>query len=239
MKKRLILVLVGLIALATLAAAPPASAQDNAAVAVNTKDGANVFKFAFDIRRVMGDVVEHQNAAVAYANCEDCQTVAVAIQIVLVFSDPSVVSPENYAIALNEECDTCETVAGAFQFVLSVPDRFKFSKQAWQRIIEIRQEIRELGRDFKAGELTALDLEAQVEALVNELRTVIKEDIKAGGARGHKDDDDDGDDDVGDDDDRSGPDDPTVTDETTTDVETGETDTSPTETAPTETTTTP
>ena len=100
MKKRLLLVLVGLIALAALAAAPPASAQDNSAVAVNTKDGTNLFKFAFDIRRVMGDVVENQNAAVAYANCEDCQTVAVAIQIVLVFSDPSVVTPENYG-----DCD--------------------------------------------------------------------------------------------------------------------------------------
>lgn len=242
MTKRLLLLLTTLTALLALATAPTALAQDNSAVAVNTEDGTNVFEFAFNVRRVMNDVVDNQNAAVAYANCQDCQTVAVAIQIVLVFSDPSTVTPENYAIAVNEGCDTCETVASAYQFVLSVPDKFKFSEDAWERILEIREEIEELGEEFDEGELSAQEIQAQIDVLVSELRTVIKEDIAAGGARKDEDDEDDDEGDDGEDDDRDdGSGDDTEDEDTDTDegVETGETETVPTETAPTETTTTP
>jgi putative peptide zinc metalloprotease protein len=134
----------------------------------------------------MNNVVDNQNAAVAYASCEECQTVATAIQIVLVFSDPQVITPENYAIALNEGCDTCETVASAYQFVFSVPEKFRFSKDAWKRIVEIREQIEELGEDFEDGALTALELQAQIDALVDELETVIRDDIAAGGAQKEK-----------------------------------------------------
>ena len=42
---------------------------DNAAVAINTRDGSSLFRLAFKIRRVAGDIVDNQNAAVAYARC--------------------------------------------------------------------------------------------------------------------------------------------------------------------------
>jgi hypothetical protein len=129
----------------------------------------------------MNNVVDNQNAAVAYSSCEECQTVATAIQIVLVFSDPRVITPENIAIALNEGCDTCETVASAYQFVFGVPEKFKFSRDAWERILEIREQIEELGESFEDGDLAALELQAQIDALVDELETVIRDDIAAGG----------------------------------------------------------
>src|SRR5215210_164304 len=96
LRARLLALLIA--AVAALGAASPAMAQggsgDNAAVAVNTKDGSSVFKLAFDIRRTMSDVVDNGNAAVAYASCEECQTIAIAIQIVLVMGDPEIVTPE-------------------------------------------------------------------------------------------------------------------------------------------------
>jgi putative peptide zinc metalloprotease protein len=238
MTKRLTLLLTTVATLVALAGAPPAVAQDNAAVAINTEDGTSVFDFAFKVSRVMNDVVDNQNAAVAYASCEECQTVAVAIQIVLVYSDPTEVTPENYAIALNEGCDTCETVASAYQFVLSVPDRFRFSKEAWRRIVEIRKEIRELGKAFERGELSALELQELVDTLADELRTVIKEDIAAGGADADKPRPEAGDEADGD---ELAPADENTEEESDEDegVETGETETVPTETVPTETTTTP
>ena len=188
MRKRIAFALTALLAAVTLAGAAPgaALAQDNTAVAVNTKDGASVFKFAFDVRRVMNGVVDQTNAAVAYANCADCQTVAIAIQVVLVFGDANVVTPENYAIAINEGCETCATLASAYQFVLGTPEGFRFSKEAWKRIIAIRKEIRDLGKD---EELSIEQIQARVDALVNELRGVIKADIAAGGARRERDDD--------------------------------------------------
>lgn len=85
-----------LAALALAVAAPAASLADdgdgdgsgrggdNLAQAVNEEDGSSVFDFAFSIRRVAGEVVDEQNLAVAYASCVECQTVAIALQIVLV-----------------------------------------------------------------------------------------------------------------------------------------------------------
>ena len=57
---------------------------DNAAEAINEKDGKSVFDLAFDVREVSNGVVDQTNSAVAYANCENCQTVAIAVQIILV-----------------------------------------------------------------------------------------------------------------------------------------------------------
>ena len=139
-----------------LGPAGPALAQDNAAVAVNTKDDSSVFKLAFDIRRTMQPVVESSNAAVAYAECADCRTVAVAIQIVLVMGDVTSATPENVAIAINNECTACETFAAAFQFVLSTGGRVRFSKEAQRELHAIKRLLKELGRsDIPLSELDA------------------------------------------------------------------------------------
>jgi putative peptide zinc metalloprotease protein len=90
----------------------------NCAVAVNTTDGASIFKLAFAIRHVAGDVVDQQNVAVAYSSCTDCRTVAIAIEIVLVDGSPSTVTPENVAVSLNENCSLCTSFAAAYQFVV-------------------------------------------------------------------------------------------------------------------------
>ena len=52
------------------------ASDDTAAVAVNTKDGSSVFRLAFSIKKVAGDVVDNANAAVAYSSCESCRTIA-------------------------------------------------------------------------------------------------------------------------------------------------------------------
>jgi hypothetical protein len=45
-----------------VAVAGAASAQDNVAVAVNTKDGSSVFRLSFSVRRVMDGTVDQTNA---------------------------------------------------------------------------------------------------------------------------------------------------------------------------------
>jgi putative peptide zinc metalloprotease protein len=97
------------------AGATPARGQDNTAIAINTKDGTDIFKLAFKIARVNQDVVDQSNAAVAFNSCQDCQSIAVAFQIVLIFSDPAVVESENLALALNVNCDACVALASAYQ----------------------------------------------------------------------------------------------------------------------------
>src|SRR3954453_10042888 len=119
MKRRLATIVIAVLCATGVAAARAELASaDNAAIAVNSKDGTTVFKGAFPIRHVMSDVVTETNAAVAYNSCSDCASVAIAFEIVLIESDASVISPTNIAIAFNENCSTCVAVAEAYQFVL-------------------------------------------------------------------------------------------------------------------------
>lgn len=150
---------------------------DNAAIAVNTKDGASVFRFAFKIRRVAGEIVDNTNAAVAYASCDSCQTTAIAIQIVLVMDAPDVVAPQNLALAINQQCTLCETFASATQFVLTTSGAVRFTAEGNRELAEIKRLIRALKRE----ELTAAELKARLDPLIQRIRTVIETQLVPAG----------------------------------------------------------
>jgi putative peptide zinc metalloprotease protein len=161
------------------------SSGDNVAVAINTKSGSSVFKFAFSIRKVAGDVVDETNAAVAYSSCEQCETTAIAIQIVLVTGNSSVVTPQNLALAINEGCTLCETFAGAYQIVLGTGGPVRFTGEGRRRIAEITRAIRRLRRE----DLSPAELKARLDTLVADLKEVLQTELVPVGR------DDDGDDD--------------------------------------------
>ena len=156
--------------------APTALASDDtAAVAVNTKDGSSVFRLAFSIKKVAGDVVDNANAAVAYSSCESCRTVALSIQIVLVTGNPDTVTPENVAIAINENCTSCETLASAYQWVLGTDEEnVRFSPEGRHAINEIRKELRELGK----SDLPVDELQARVHQLMIRLAGVLRTELE-------------------------------------------------------------
>jgi putative peptide zinc metalloprotease protein len=177
--KRLLLVLAALLAALGLAGFRPdaASAQDTAAVAVNTKDGSSIFKLAFAIKRAAGDVVDNANAAAAISSCTECRTVAISIQIVLVTGDPEVVTPQNIALAYNIECTSCETFASAYQYVLGTDGNVRFTPEGRHEIQEIRRELRELAR---AG-LPVAELDTRLNALMQRLAQVLRNELVAAG----------------------------------------------------------
>jgi putative peptide zinc metalloprotease protein len=171
MKRRiLIILLVSLLGLG-LSAATPASgrAGDNAAIAVNTKDGTTVFKVAFAIRQVMSDVVDQTNGAVAYASCTDCAAVAIAFEIVLVESNPDVVTPTNIAIAFNENCSTCVAVAEAYQFVLGTGGIVHFDSEGNRILSEIRRELHSLRKE----DLTIEQLQSRLDDMAARIADVL------------------------------------------------------------------
>lgn len=147
--------------------------QDNAAVAINTKDGSTVFKLAFDIRRELGAVVDNQNAAVAYSSCEGCKTVAIAIQIVLVMGDPEVVTPENVAIAINDMCTSCETIAAAYQFVFGTDGLVRLSKEGRKRLHDLVKSLREL----KDADMTPEQLVDELNRITSEVQDVFATEL--------------------------------------------------------------
>jgi putative peptide zinc metalloprotease protein len=191
------------------------AAGDTAAVAVNTKDGASVFRLAFQIKKVAGDVVDNGNAAVAFSSCESCRTIAISIQIVLVTGDPETVTPQNIAIAINENCTSCETLASAYQWVLGTDEQnVRFTPEGRLAINEIRKELRDLGR----SDLPVAELQARVQQLMIRLGEVLRSELEPVGRPGDGDDGEEG-----------------TTTTTTTPTETTPTETTPTTTGTTET----
>ncbi len=161
-------------------AAPAYAGGDTTAVAINTKDGFDVFKLAFQIRRATGDVVDNGNAAVAYASCTSCETVAIAIQVVLISGDASTVAPENLALAINESCDLCQTLASAYQFVLTAEGNLHFTAEGNKRLAEIRQAL----LDLKKSDLPITDVQAKLDALMDDLADVLSTELVPAGESG-------------------------------------------------------
>src|SRR5918992_4043117 len=161
--------------LALLGAWPAAaSAQgDTTAVAVNTKDGSSIFRLAFNVRRVAGEVVDQANAAVAFASCEDCRTVAVSLQLLLVMSDPDVVTPTNLALAVNQDCTSCETLVSAYQYVLGVGGPVHFDAEGNTELAAIREALRDLARESDDYELA--EIQAEIDVLIERLGVVVDE----------------------------------------------------------------
>lgn len=170
------------LALSLLLPLSPAAAQgDTTSVAINTKDGFEVFRLAFQVRRATQDVVDTGNAAVAYASCTDCQTIALAIQVVLISGyDSSQVSPENLAIAINESCNLCDTLASAYQFVLTAEGNLRFTAAGNQALAEIRRAL----LDLRDSGLTGAEIQAKVDALMERLAQVLSTELVPAGQSG-------------------------------------------------------
>ena len=180
MKKRILVFIAAASLAAGISTARPAFAHaegDNAAVAVNTRDGADVFKIAFAIRHVMGDVVDSTNAAVAYSSCTDCSTVAIAIEIVLIQSDASTITPTNIALAINELCTLCTTVAQAYQFVLTTGGNVHFDAQGNRILAEIKSRLEQL----KHKEITVAELQAELDAIKVQILDVLRNHLVRAG----------------------------------------------------------
>jgi hypothetical protein len=155
MRRRLTLLLLALAALAGPAFAradtsTPGTTVDcggaNCAVAINQTDNSSLFAFAFEVRHVLGAVVDQENAAVAISSCNSCQTTAIAIQIVLVEGSPTTVTPQNEAAAANASCTLCDTFASAYQFVVGTNGPVRFTHAGVKELRDIRKEIERWGK---------------------------------------------------------------------------------------------
>jgi putative peptide zinc metalloprotease protein len=154
-----------------------ASTGSSSAVAVNTKDGSSVFRLRLSLLRAGGDVVDPVNAAVAFSSCDSCQTVAIAIQAVLVFSEPSVAAPVNLALAINEDCTSCQTLASAYQFVLGTGGPAHLTSEGNRRIAEIRRQLKDL-RDAGLG---IEEIQSRTDQLASQLQEVLSTELVSAG----------------------------------------------------------
>jgi len=174
MRRTTILLLAAIVALVLAGGlATPAQAQDNTAIAINTKDGTDIFKTAFKIVRVNQDVVDQSNGAAAFNSCEECQSVAIAFQIVLIFSDPAVVSSENLALAINYQCDACIAFAAAYQWLLTTDGPVHLTPEGNQRMAEIRKRLQDLAK----SDLTVDQLQAELDQIKTEIADILATEL--------------------------------------------------------------
>ena len=148
--------------------------QDTHAIVVNHGDDRYRYALAFKIVQVSGDVVDAQNAAVAVAaNCTDCTTVAVSLEGILVYGDPSVFTPENLALAYNENCTNCQTLAAAYQEEAQYSDRMRITGAGRQEIAAIRLDLESIRHE----NLTLAEIDQRVNADAGRLLDVLRNDL--------------------------------------------------------------
>ncbi len=154
--------------------APP-EAGDNQALAVNTEDGSTVYDVAFALVWVIGDSVLNANEAYAFASCTDCQTVAVAFQVVLVLGQANVVVPQNLAGAVNYSCMECVTYALATQLVVTISG--SFSEQGYADLAILWEEIGVFGESIEGVALS--ELQSSLAAFEQRILDIIRADPSA------------------------------------------------------------
>lgn len=178
MRRRVAALLAAAGLLAVSAGTLPAHGQgDTTAVAVNTRDGADVFRLAFSIRRVLSETADTSNAAAAVSSCTDCTTVAISFQALLLLTEPEEVTPENLALALNIECSLCQTLASAYQFVLTTGGPVRFTAEGSRRLQEIHRQLLAL----RHADMGIVELQAEVDRLADEMREVLATELVPAG----------------------------------------------------------
>ncbi|MDQ1705232.1 MAG: putative peptide zinc metalloprotease protein [Frankiaceae bacterium] len=156
------------------AAASNGQSQDAHAIVVNHGD--NRYRYAITVKvvKVTGDVVDPQNAAVAVAaNCTDCTTVAISMQGVLVYGDPTVFAPENLALAYNQNCTNCQTLAEAYQQIVPASGKVRITGAGRQEIAAVRHDVEMIRHDS----LTLAQIDARVDGDAARLLAVLRNDV--------------------------------------------------------------
>jgi putative peptide zinc metalloprotease protein len=154
----------------TTAPGAPGASTDNVAVAVNTTDGRTVYAISLKIVQTDAETIDAANAAVAVASCADCQTVAIALEGVLVIGDPTNFEPTNIALAINSGCTSCQTLASAYQHIVQNDTRVRISGEGRREIAAVRaglQSLRPSGLDIFAIQAAVDEYAARLVHVLN------------------------------------------------------------------------
>jgi putative peptide zinc metalloprotease protein len=105
------------------------------------------YDVAYSLVTVTGGApVRSTNSAYALSNCQNCTTVAVSFQVVLVVGQSNIIAPVNQAQAINDNCSSCTTTAIADQIVVTLT-----SKPTRLLIAELDSDLRRLNALYALG----------------------------------------------------------------------------------------
>lgn len=163
---------------------PQGGGAKDIVLASTSTDGDFSAKSHTKVTQTDGIGVAPANVAVAEADsCAHCDASAVAVQAVIFAGAPRVYAPENAAAAANANCTSCGTYAYAWQYLVQVDKAFSLSGDARQEIHDLGAQIDNVVSSVVPSSLdndALLDLE--LNGLTSQLRSVINDEIAAGGA---------------------------------------------------------
>jgi hypothetical protein len=133
----------------------------------NTEDRRFKARASIRLHRVLDNDVNPVNIAFAQGRCTDCQTVAVALQVVLYKRGASSVRPENVALAANVGCTRCITIARAIQYVIPVDDPTQVPPEVDRLIKDMDRELRFLASVRTLDQITSDESMARLQSVLD------------------------------------------------------------------------
>jgi putative peptide zinc metalloprotease protein len=146
----------------------PDSAPRNVVMAENSEDQRFMGRASIKFRKLKSDEIRPINIAFAQGACTDCQTIAVAVQVIVYKRGASNVQPQNVALAANTQCTRCVTIARAIQYVVPVDDFDDVPDNVKRLVHRLDQELRYFERMRSIDELTSEEAAVRLQRAVDE-----------------------------------------------------------------------
>ena len=134
---------------------------------VNTDNNRFLAKAGMRLDKTRNDLVDPRNEAVAEARCTDCQTIAVAMQVVVYQRGAPTVKPTNIAIAMNVNCTRCVTVALAYQYVIPVDKYNEVPNDVRELLKDMEKELRYFEQVRSINEIDVNEAERRLTAVID------------------------------------------------------------------------
>jgi uncharacterized membrane protein len=103
--------------------------------------------------------------------------VAVAMQVIVVESNPHDFEPANAAAAVNTNCISCHSFAFAFQYVVQPGEEVHLDGDAQRQIHDLGERVAQVAE----ADLSHDDMKAQLQPLFDELVQIVNDNLRAAG----------------------------------------------------------
>jgi hypothetical protein len=153
----------------------PGGSVGNYVTVINIRNNSQEYRMKWDMEYVYGPNLNATNQAYAKATCDNCNTAAVAFQIVLA-SGVKTVNANNSGVALNVACQNCDTQAVADQFVVASPGSVWITPQGILQLWSLRQQFEDLHHPGATPE----SIVAGVTTIDVEVMAVLEADVRFG-----------------------------------------------------------
>jgi len=146
----------------------PGDKPINQVVADNSEDNRFLARSSIKFRKLKTNDIVPVNIAFAQGKCTDCQTIAVAVQVIVYKRGATNIQPQNVALAANVGCTRCVTIARAIQYVIPVDDFDNVPDNVKRLVHRLDQELHKFEQVRSINELNSDEAAARLQAAVND-----------------------------------------------------------------------